>query len=276
MTLTVEHIQQHLIACADTFVPNLDSYVNINEYSKKIFEQAILFPKFDNNKLVGLVAVYDNTAEKFGWITNVSVDPNYSKKGIATELLNNCYKYFEIKKYFNIFLEVFVNNEKAIKLYTKHGFTTHKIKENKMILQQQLTKRDYNKEFKDTSDHKYAYNFDFDIMHHYMIESFKHHFTEGNCLELGSFKGDFTKRLIPYFNDITCVEASKEAIDISKQKLPDTIQYIHSMFETAKLPKKYDNIILTHVLEHIDDPVQLLTKIKKCAKINLVMGEDWI
>jgi ribosomal protein S18 acetylase RimI-like enzyme len=193
MITTLKHIQQHLTTCSDTFVPSLSSYVNINDYSKKIFEQATLFTKFDGGKLVGLVAVYDNPTEKFGWITNVSVDPEYFKKGIASELLNRCYEYFENKKYFNIFLEVFLDNKKAIKLYTKQGFTNYKIKDNKMILKQQLTQRDYNQELKDTSDHKYAYNFDFDIMHHYMIESFKHHFVEGNCLELGSFKGDFTK-----------------------------------------------------------------------------------
>ena len=262
MTPTLKHVQQHLIECSDTFVPNLSSYVNINEYSKKIFEQAVLFTKFDDDKLVGLVAAYDNPTEKFGWITNVSVDPNYSKKGIASELLNRCYKYFETKKYFNIFLEVFSDNEKAIKLYTKQGFINHKIKDNKMILKQQLTKRDYNKELKDTSDHKYAYNFDFDVIHHYMIESFKHHFVKGNCLELGSFKGDFTKRLIPYFNNITCVEASDEAIKVSKQNLKGNITYFNSLFETVSLPEKYDNIILTHVLEHIDDPVGLLARIK--------------
>ena len=262
MIPTLKHVQQHLITCSNTFVPSLDSYVNVNEYSKKIFEQAILFTKFDGDKLVGLVAAYDNPTEQFGWITNVSIDPEYSGKGIATELLNRCYKYFKTKKYFSIFLEVFVNNDKAIKLYIKQGFTNYKIKENKMILKQQLTKRDYNKEFKDTSDHKYAYNFDFDIMHHYMIESFKHHFVKGNCLELGSFKGDFTKRLIPYFDDITCIEASDEAIKISKQNLKDNITYCNSLFENVELPKKYDNIILTHVLEHIDDPVGLLSRIK--------------
>ena len=262
MIPTLKHVQQHLITCSNTFVPSLDSYVNVNEYSKKIFEQAILFTKFDGDKLVGLVAAYDNPTEQFGWITNVSVDPEYSKKGIATELLNRCHKYFETKRYFSIFLEVFVNNDKAIKLYIKQGFTNYKIKENKMILKQQLTKRDYNKEFKDTSDHKYAYNFDFDIMHHYMIESFKHHFVKGNCLELGSFKGDFTKRLIPYFDDITCVEASDEAIKTSKQNLEGNITYYNSLFENVELPERYDNIILTHVLEHIDDPVGLLSRIK--------------
>ena len=32
---------------------------------------------------------------------------------------------------------------------------------------------DYNLEIKDTTDHKYAYNFDFDVIHPYMIDSFK-------------------------------------------------------------------------------------------------------
>jgi ribosomal protein S18 acetylase RimI-like enzyme len=260
--MTLEQIKNHLLICSDAFAPSLDSYVNIEDYSKKIFEQAILFYKFDDDKLIGLVAAYNNPVEKLGWITNVSVDPNYSKQGIATELLNQCYEFFKNKDYLNIFLEVFIENKKAIKLYIKHGFITYKIKKDKMILKQELNKRDYNQEYKDTLKHKYAYNFDFDIMHHYMIESFKNHFVKGNCLELGSFKGDFTKRLIPHFDDITCVEASDEAIEICKQKLDYNITYFNSLFENVELPKKYDNIILTHVLEHIDDPIGLLSRIK--------------
>jgi 2-polyprenyl-3-methyl-5-hydroxy-6-metoxy-1,4-benzoquinol methylase len=125
-----------------------------------------------------------------------------------------------------------------------------------------MTNRDYNLELRDTANRKYAYNFDTNIMHHYMIESFRPFFIPGSVLELGSSKGDFTSRLLPYFSDITCVEASEEAIKICKQKLPSNIQYVHSMFESAKLDRKYDNILLTHVLEHLDDPVQLLKKIK--------------
>ena len=123
--------------------------------------------------------------------------------------------------------------------------------------------RNYNNELKDTPDHKYAYNFDIDVMHHYMIESFKNNFVKGNCLELGSSKGFFTKRLIPYFDDITCVEASNDALIEAKNILNvDNITYFNSLFETVKLPKKYDNIILTHVLEHIDNPVGLLERIQ--------------
>jgi GNAT superfamily N-acetyltransferase/2-polyprenyl-3-methyl-5-hydroxy-6-metoxy-1,4-benzoquinol methylase len=262
MILTLENIQQHLTRCSSTFVPPLNSYVDIELYSRKLYDKAILFSKFNNN-LIGLVAVYDNEIEKYGWITNVSVDPDYSGRGIATELLNRSFDFFTKKGYKNIFLEVFGNNKKAINLYIKQGFIKQEKKGDKMILKKELNKRDYNKEFKDTNDHKYSYSFDFDVMHHYMIESFKHHFVKGNCLELGSFKGDFTKRLLPYFDDVTCVEASDEAIKISKQKLKGDITYFNSLFETVSLPKKYDNIVLTHVLEHIDDAVGLLKKIKE-------------
>lgn len=121
--------------------------------------------------------------------------------------------------------------------------------------------RNYNEEFKDTKDHKYAYGFDFDVMHPFMLRSFLPHFRQGSILELGSFKGDFTRRLLPHFSDITCVEASDEAIKIAKANLGDDITYINSLFETVELPRKYDNIILTHVLEHLDDPVLVMKRI---------------
>jgi 2-polyprenyl-3-methyl-5-hydroxy-6-metoxy-1,4-benzoquinol methylase len=123
------------------------------------------------------------------------------------------------------------------------------------------TKRDYNKEIKDTANHKYAYSFDFDVMHPYMLRSFEPFFRKGNILELGSFKGDFTKRLIPLFDDITCVEASDEAVKSAKKQIGNKAKFVNSLFENVSLPSKYDNIILTHVLEHLDDPVLALTRI---------------
>lgn len=123
------------------------------------------------------------------------------------------------------------------------------------------TKRNYNQELQNTVDHKYAYNFDFDIMHPFMIKSFKPFFKDGSCLELGSFKGDFTRKLLPYFNDVSCVEASDEAIKIAEQEFGEKVNFVNSVFEEVDLPKKYDNIVLTHVLEHIDDPVLVLKRI---------------
>jgi 2-polyprenyl-3-methyl-5-hydroxy-6-metoxy-1,4-benzoquinol methylase len=122
------------------------------------------------------------------------------------------------------------------------------------------TNRDYNKEFKD-NDRKYFYGFDIEVMHPYMLKAFTPFFKGGSMLELGSFKGEFTKRLLPHFNDITCIEASDEAVLEAKENLGDKVQIHNSLFENLILPKKYDNIVLTHVLEHIDNPIALLKKI---------------
>jgi 2-polyprenyl-3-methyl-5-hydroxy-6-metoxy-1,4-benzoquinol methylase len=122
--------------------------------------------------------------------------------------------------------------------------------------------RNYNIEIKDTAEHQYAYNFDFDVMHPFMIRSFEPFFNPGSLLELGSFKGDFTKRFLNHFDDITCVEASGEALEEARKKLGAQVNFIHSLFETAELPRRYENIVLTHVLEHLDDPVSVLRRIR--------------
>jgi SAM-dependent methyltransferase len=121
--------------------------------------------------------------------------------------------------------------------------------------------RDYDAEIRDTADHQYAYGFDFDVMHPYMIRSFRPFFRAGSFLELGSFKGDFTRRFREHFDDVTCVEASGEALAVARERLGNSIDFVHSRFETVKLPRRYDNIVLTHVLEHLDDPVGVLRRV---------------
>lgn len=126
-----------------------------------------------------------------------------------------------------------------------------------------MTRRDYNVEITDSNDHKYAYGFDFDVMHPYMMKSFEPFLNKGSLLELGSFKGDFTGRLLPHFDDVTCVEASDVAIAAARKKLGDKVKFVHALFENAALPKRYNNIVLTHVLEHLDDPVMILKRINE-------------
>ena len=76
----------------------------------------------------------------------------------------------------------------------------------------------YNAETSDSVNHRYAYSFDFDVMHPFMIRSFEPFFRHGSLLELGSFKGDFTTRFLYRFSDVTCVEASDAAINEAKSK----------------------------------------------------------
>lgn len=111
---------------------------------------------------------------------------------------------------------------------------------------------------------KYAYSFDLDVMHPFLLRAFEPFLLTGTCLELGSHKGDFTRRLMPFFDSlaITCVEASSDAIRSAQQKLGDRVSFIAGTFETIDLPQRYDNIVMTHVLEHLDDPVGVLKRIK--------------
>lgn len=121
--------------------------------------------------------------------------------------------------------------------------------------------RNYNEEFDDNVGRKYAYGFDYDVMHPYMVKAFKPFFTDGNLLELGSFKGSVTGRLLNHFDKVTCVDASDVAAAEVTEKYGDKVDMHVSMFEDVTLPGKYDNIVMTHVLEHIDDPVKVLKRV---------------
>ena len=122
--------------------------------------------------------------------------------------------------------------------------------------------RNFEDELNDTPDHLYAYDFDHEVMHPFMFRSFEPFLRDGSVLELGSSKGDFTKLILERFTDVTCVEASNSAIEEAKSKLGSVPEYLLSPFETVELPRKYQNVIITHVLEHLEDPVGILKRIR--------------
>ncbi len=258
-----------LQSCDRAFVPPLSSRVNISDYAHKIVSKAQRFEVWADGSMVGLVAAYFNeVAKSTAFISSVSVLPAWQGLGIASQLVARCLEYGRSCGFKRIELEVNSGNSAALRLYETSGFLRVGSIDQSVTMYLNLEKetqmnalRDYNNEIKDTNDHQYAYGFDFDVMHPYMIRSFSPFFRPGSFLELGSFKGDFTKRFLEHFDDVTCVEASAEAIAHARGRLGDKAQFIHSTFETATLPRRYDNIVLTHVLEHLDDPVRVLKRI---------------
>lgn len=72
------------------------------------------------NTIIGFVGVWIIAGE--GNITNIAVDPNYRKQGIASKLLEELFKICEKLECPEITLEVRVSNLPAQNLYTKHGF----------------------------------------------------------------------------------------------------------------------------------------------------------
>jgi ribosomal protein S18 acetylase RimI-like enzyme/2-polyprenyl-3-methyl-5-hydroxy-6-metoxy-1,4-benzoquinol methylase len=268
-TASAAQIAEHLLCCDSDFVPTLSERVEIPGYAKKIVNKAVRFEAWSSGTLLGLVAAYCNDQDtRIAYITSVSVLTEWTGKGIAASLLDLCVEHAKMAGMRQIGLEVAEANIPAIKLYEKSGFTVGKSNEPVFRMTRYLEseppmnkKRNYDVEISDSKDHKYAYGFDFEVMHHYMIRSFEPFFNKGSLLELGSFKGDFTRRFLSYFDDVTCVEASEIAVAEAKIKLGDKVTFVNSLFEQATLPKRYNNIVLTHVLEHLDDPVVVLKRI---------------
>lgn len=266
---TEAQIAEHLSYCDVDFVPPLSGRVEIGGYARKLASSAERFEAWAGSVLVGLVAVYCNDAGRgAAFITSVSVLREWQGQGIARRLFAQCIGHAKELGFERLELEADRGNASAIHLYEKTGFIVGKATGRSMAMHldtgQKATmsnSRDFDLEIRDTADHQYAYGFDFDVMHPFMIRSFDPFFNKGSLLELGSFKGDFTRRFLPYFDDVTCVEASGVAVEEARRKLGDRVHFVHSRFEAATLPKRYDNIVLTHVLEHIDDPVRLLRRI---------------
>lgn len=87
-------------------------------------------------------------------------------------------------------------------------------------------------------------------------------YIKGPCgLELGSGSGEMTKYLVSEFKHLTSVDGSKELINAIPYYENHT--KVHSFFENFKPNKKYNTIIMEHILEHVDNPVEILNLAKE-------------
>lgn len=119
----MNQILSHLKKCDMTFHIPLSKRVKLLDYSKKIYDNSIRFEAWDDQSLIGLLALYHSPKKRnTGFITNVSVEKNYQGKGIGDKLISSVLEY---SKEFEISLELIVNlkSKAALNLYKKHGFS---------------------------------------------------------------------------------------------------------------------------------------------------------
>lgn len=127
---TATDIEFHLNTSKQSFVPNLDSYVNIGSYASKIREKGNTFEAWFNGKLIGLIAAYYNEKNRSAFITNVSIVKDFEGKGIARQLLSDCMSFMQNKGALKIDLEVKPENTKAMEFYLRNGFAIVEKNEN--------------------------------------------------------------------------------------------------------------------------------------------------
>lgn len=126
--------------------------------------------------------------------------------------------------------------------------------------------RDYNKEYQDNTGRRYAYDFDW-IVRKYLLKAWQPYFHGGgNALELGSFQGDMTEQILEIFQQLTVIEASSDLCQAIDARFPNKLKIINSTFESAQPRDRYANAFLVHTLEHLDEPVEVLARVREWLK----------
>lgn len=98
----------------------------------------------------------------------------------------------------------------------------------------------------------------------YSFETLKKYFRGTVALEIGPAYGGMTKLLKDEFSNLHLIEGSKKLLD----QIPNynNIVKFHNLIEEYSTETKYDTIIMSHVLEHIANPIIVLKKIHSLLK----------
>ena len=88
-----------------------------------------------------------------------------------------------------------------------------------------------------------------------------------SVLELGLGHGYTTNIFAKYFDKHIVLEGSPAVIENFKKRYPDcSCSIIETYFESFSSEEKFDVIIMGFILEHVDDPLQILTHFRKFLK----------
>ncbi|MEI6179327.1 MAG: class I SAM-dependent methyltransferase [Chloroflexales bacterium] len=91
----------------------------------------------------------------------------------------------------------------------------------------------------------------------YSFQIAKRHLVGETILELGPAEGVMTELLVTTGKKLTVVEGAGAFCEDLTRRFPD-VNVVHSLFEEFQTHSLFDNIILGHVLEHVQDPVGIL------------------
>jgi 2-polyprenyl-3-methyl-5-hydroxy-6-metoxy-1,4-benzoquinol methylase len=95
----------------------------------------------------------------------------------------------------------------------------------------------------------------------YSFEVFSRHIRGESILEMGPAEGIMTEHLSRLGKRLVLVEGAESFCQDLKQRFPQA-EVVNSLFENFETDERFDNILLGHVLEHVEDPVAILRSVK--------------
>ena len=96
----------------------------------------------------------------------------------------------------------------------------------------------------------------------YSAKVFARHWRLPSCLEMGPAEGLMTDLLVKAFPDLSVVEGSEKFCEDLKRRHPG-IRVRQSLFESFEPGRRFETIVLGHVLEHVEDPVVILKRVRE-------------
>ena len=100
----------------------------------------------------------------------------------------------------------------------------------------------------------------------YRIFTVNQYLSGKTVLDVGCADGVMAKALSGEFR-VTGIDGSKKLIERAQKNSP-TVEFIHTLFEDYKPKRKFDNIVLSFILEHVEDPIKLLKLSKEWVADN--------
>ena len=104
-----------------------------------------------------------------------------------------------------------------------------------------------------------------------IYQIYKKHMTgKGRLLELGCSVGLSTTHLAKDVDEIVCVEAVEEFINISKKstKQYDNVTFVNMLFEDMMFNSEFDYVVADYVLEHVEDVDSIFERCHCALKVN--------
>jgi ribosomal protein S18 acetylase RimI-like enzyme len=122
-TAGIEDLRYHFGLLNKDFIKQLESRKGLKKYIEKVHTNATLYEFWEDNKLIGIAAVYENRdIKKPAYLTNLSVVEKENGKGIGKKLMDVAIESLKEKEYTELLLEVQKNNDNALRLYRQLGF----------------------------------------------------------------------------------------------------------------------------------------------------------
>ena len=95
----------------------------------------------------------------------------------------------------------------------------------------------------------------------YCFRILKRFLRQGSVLEMGPAEGVMTEQLVSLGLPLTVVEGSGLFCEDLRKRFP-ALRVVHALFEDFEPEQPFANVVMGHVLEHVQDPVSLLKKVR--------------